>query len=133
MTGTPESAARAPVLQRTPGSRVVFALTAVANRLLVPLLLSRAGRTLGHRLAVVEYTGRRTGRTHRLVTRYTRKGTAVVITVGFPQRKTWWRNLEGGRPVRLWLAGEEQRAYGRVVQGDDALRVVAEPYAPVSP
>ena len=43
------------------------AANAAANRLLLPLLRTPAGRILGRRLAVIEYTGRRTGLPHELV------------------------------------------------------------------
>jgi hypothetical protein len=66
----------------------------LANRFLIPLLNSRAGGLLGHRLAVVEYAGRRTGQDHELVAMYVAEGHTVRFTVGMAEHKTWWRNFE---------------------------------------
>lgn len=96
------------------------------NRLIIALLESRAGRWAGGRLAVVAYTGRRSGNAYRLVTAYSRDADVVRIDVGLPRRKTWWRNFRGGHPVRLVLRGRAYDATGRVVQDGDRVRVVAE-------
>jgi hypothetical protein len=104
-----------------------FALTnVVANRALMPVLKSRAGRRLGRRLAVVEYVGRRSGRTRRLVTGYTIDGRTVHITVGMAERKTWWRNFTVPQPLRLRLAGEDHDATARAVRHGNLVSVVAE-------
>ena len=97
----------------------------VANRVLVPLLRSPAGRRLGRRLAVVEYAGRRSGRQHRLVTQYVREGRTVRIHVGMADHKTWWRNFRSPWPLRLRLAGEAQTAVGYVEVDGHTVSVVA--------
>jgi hypothetical protein len=109
----------------TSGSRRFFLLTnLVLNRLLIPLLESRAGRPLGARLAVVEYTGRRSGRRHRLVTQYVVEGSTVLIGVGMADRKTWWRNFLSVHPLRL--AGRDYDAAAHVVRDIERVSVVAE-------
>ena len=107
-------------------SRQSFALTGLANRVLIPILRSRAGRQLGRRFAVVEYLGRRSGRPYKLVTQYAVVGRTARITVGCPARKTWWRNFIGPHPLRLRLAGEEFTAMAHVEQEGDLITVVAE-------
>lgn len=110
----------------------MFAITNImANRILIPVLRSRAGRQLGHRLAVVEYVGRRSGQRHRLVTQYVTDGRTVRIRVGAAERKTWWRNFQAARPVRLRLAGEDHDATAHVERGGGWMCVVAdlEPHA----
>lgn len=96
------------------------------NRLLIRLLEGRAGRWAGGRLAVVSYTGRRSGKPYRLVTAYARDGEVVRIDVGLAGRKTWWRNFRDGGPVRLVLRGRRYDATARVVEDGDRVRVVAE-------
>lgn len=104
-----------------------FALTnLVANRALIPLLRSRWGRSLGRRLAVVEYVGRRTGKPHQLVTQYSTDGPTVSIRVGMAQRKTWWRNFTQAQPLRLRLAGADYDTTAHVVREGDTVSVVAE-------
>jgi hypothetical protein len=89
----------------------------LANPVLRRLLRSRLGRRPGRRLAVVRYTGRRTGRPHELVAQYVRDGATVWVLVGAPGRKTWWRNLRTPAEVDLWLAGERVRARAVAIEG----------------
>ncbi len=98
----------------------------LANRFLIPLLNGPAGVRLGRRLAVLEYSGRRTGRHHRLVTMYAIDGPVVRITVGMAEHKTWWRNFEDPRPLRLRLAGVDHEALAHVVHDHDRVTVLAE-------
>ncbi len=99
---------------------------ATTNRFLIPLLHSTAGGRLGRRLAVVVYSGRRTGVDHRLVVGYRVDGTTVHIRVGRADHKTWWRNFETPHPVRLLLAGVSHEAVAHVVHERDQVSVVAE-------
>lgn len=98
----------------------------VANRLVIPVLSSRAGQRLGRRLAVVEYLGRRSGQRHQLVTQYVTDGRIVRIKVGMDKRKTWWRNFQGPHRLRLRLAGVDYNASAHVVRAGDKVSVEAE-------
>jgi hypothetical protein len=89
----------------------------VANPVLRPLLRSPLGRLTGRRLAVLRYTGVRTGRPYALVCRYARTPTTVWVLVGNPEDKVWWRNLRVPADVDLWLAGRRVRARAVAVVG----------------
>jgi hypothetical protein len=89
----------------------------VANPVLRRLLRTPIGRVLGRRLAVVRYTGRRTGRPRELVCGYVRDGATVWVLVARPERKVWWRNLREPDEVELWLAGAHTRARASTVEG----------------
>ena len=89
----------------------------VANPVLLRLLRGPAGRWLGRRLAVLRYTGVRTGRARELVVLYARTGASVWIVVGQPEHKTWWRNLAAPADVVLRLAGEQVAARAVAVEG----------------
>jgi hypothetical protein len=89
----------------------------VANPVLLRLLHTRAGRQLGRRLAVLRYTGVRTGRPHDLVVMYARTEATVWIVVGAAEHKGWWRNLAVPADVDLWLAGERLPARAVAVEG----------------
>jgi hypothetical protein len=82
----------------------------VVNPVLRRVLRTPLGHSLGRSLAVLRYTGRRTGAPHELVCQYVRDGDRVWILVGQAEHKTWWRNLRTPTPVELWLAGRRLRA-----------------------
>lgn len=65
--------------------------------------------------AVIEWTGRKSGKTYRTPVSYVRTGDEVLITTG----DAWWRNLEADPSVRLWVRGREHRARAVVVEDDE--------------
>jgi F420H(2)-dependent quinone reductase len=89
----------------------------LANPVLRRLLRTPLGRFLGRSLAVLRYTGTRTGTPHELVCQYVRDGDRVWILVGQAEHKTWWRNLRSPSSVELWLAGRRLRATAVAVAG----------------
>jgi hypothetical protein len=91
----------------------------VANPVLRRLLLTRPGAGLGRRLAVVCYTGRRTGAPHELVVQYVRDDETVWVLVGAADTKTWWRNLREPADVELWPAGEHHAARAMALVGTE--------------
>jgi hypothetical protein len=121
--------------ERTTTTRHPFLLTNhVANPVLRPLLKSRVGKTIGKRLAVIRYRGRRTGREHELVVQYARENDHVWVMPGRPELKTWWRNLRRPAGVTVWLAGRRYDGSAVAIDGrenpiegsDAARRYLAE-------
>ncbi|SEO85631.1 nitroreductase/quinone reductase family protein [Trujillonella endophytica] len=111
-----------------------FAVTnRLANPVLRRVLRSPLGARVGRRLAVVRYTGRRTGRPHELVVQYVRDGSTVWILVGAAERKTWWRNLTEPADVELWVAGAHLRARAVAVEGDAAGLATYRAVVPAAP
>ena len=94
-----------------------FWTNSVANPVLRPVLRSPLGRLLGRRLAVLRYTGVRTGRPHSLVCGYARTPHAVWVLVGDAGQKVWWHSLRTPADVDLWLAGRRVRARAVAVVG----------------
>lgn len=73
----------------------------VGNPAIRALLRSPLHGLASRQLVLLTVTGRRTGRTYTIPTEYRRDGEGVVIPVGWPERKRWWRNLRGsGRDRR---------------------------------
>ena len=66
----------------------------LANSVVGGVLRSPAHRLLSGSTALLTYEGRRTGRRIVLPTQYARHGDEVVILVGRPETKQWWRNFE---------------------------------------
>jgi hypothetical protein len=81
------------------------------------------GRLVSRHLTIVTYTGRRSGRTFSTPVGYRRAGDTVTISVGLPERKTWWRNFTGdGAPVSLHPDGADRTGHA-VAGADDKGRV----------
>ena len=93
---------------------------ATGNRVVRGLLRSPAHRVAGsRRIALVTYTGRKSGRQFTIPVFYKRQGNDVEIGVDWPERKVWWRNLRGdGGPVELVLRGERRRGHAKAVGGE---------------
>ena len=102
----------------------------IVNPALKAVLRSPIHRLASGRVALLTYTGRRSGREYTIPCFYRDKGDEVTIAVGWPDRKVWWRNLTGrGGPVRLLVQGEELRGHAVATRdaGRDALvRVLVE-------
>jgi hypothetical protein len=94
------------------------------NAMVAPLVRSpRLHRLVSRNLAMVTYTGRRSGQTFSTPVLYTRDGDEVSIRVGLAAEKRWWRNFEGGGAgITLRLRGVDHSGHG-VVARDDMGRV----------
>jgi hypothetical protein len=69
----------------------------------------RFGRLVNSNIAMVTYTGRRSGRSFSIPVSYRRSGADVIIGVGMPDAKNWWRNFLGdGAPLTLRLDGTDR-------------------------
>nr|WP_122495139.1 nitroreductase/quinone reductase family protein [Mycobacterium attenuatum] len=72
----------------------------------------RFGGLLNRNIAMLSYTGRRSGRTFTIPVAYRRTGDEIVISVNMPEAKTWWRNFLGnGGPLTLRLDGTERAGH----------------------
>jgi hypothetical protein len=101
--------------------------SAVLNRAVNPLvrlvLRSPLHRLASRRLALITYTGRRSGRLYTIPVGYEMAGLQVRINVGAPDRKAWWRSLTGtGAPVELVVRGRRRTGHAVAARaGDQAL------------
>lgn len=91
----------------------------VTNRVVSSILRSPAHRLLSGSTDLIRYTGRRTGRTITTPTQYARHGDHLVVLVGRPSTKTWWRNFTTDEPVDLLVAGCWRSMTGRALVGAD--------------
>ena len=96
---------------------------AVNTRVSALIASPRWGRLVGRNLAMLTYTGRRSGRSFTIPVGYRRHGDEVAIGVSMPEAKTWWRNFLGdGAPLVLRLDGAD-RAGHAVARRDPQGRV----------
>jgi hypothetical protein len=104
---------------------------AVLNHAINPLvrwlMRSPLHRLASRRVALISYTGRRSGRRFTIPVGYEMAGLEVTITVGSPEHKLWWRSLTGtGAPVELVIRGRLRTGHAVATRaGDKALVHVA--------
>ncbi|MGH3479240.1 MAG: nitroreductase/quinone reductase family protein [Nocardioidaceae bacterium] len=73
----------------------------------------------------LRFTGRRSGRQVVLPVMYAQRTDTIVVLVGGPEQKRWWRNFAEPHPVRIWLRGATRTGTGRVVAVGSAGRAEA--------
>jgi hypothetical protein len=79
----------------------------------------RFGRLINRNIAMLTYTGRRSGRTYSIPVAYRRSGGDILISVGMPEAKTWWRNfLDTGGPLTLRLDEAEHAGHAVATQDE---------------
>ena len=103
-----------------------FLLNRVVNPLVRLLLRSPLHPVLSRRLALITVTGRRTEQRFTIPVGYRQEAGVVTIQVGAAARKRWWRNLRGGAPVAMRLAGRDHRGWATVhgdVQGGVSVEI----------
>lgn len=83
----------------------------------------RFGRLLNRNVALLSYTGRRSGRRFSIPVVYHRSGDVVVIDANMPDAKTWWRNFLGDGGSLTLRIGETQHAGHAVATRDGSGRV----------
>jgi len=111
--------------RRTAAQRLMFH---APNPVVRALLRSPAHRLLSGKLLLLTYTGRRSGAQHTIPVQYVRDGEALLVTVGWPERKLWWRSLrEPGTRVGVTLAGRRRDAVAELHEAADAVTVRLEP------
>ena len=89
------------------------------NNIMVWLLRSPLHGLLSGNMMVINYTGRKSGKTYRLPVGYLHLDD-TLLTVSFKHR-TWWRNLRGGAPVTVRLKGKDVPARAEVVEDDQGV------------
>jgi hypothetical protein len=91
----------------------------IQNRFVIALLRSPLHRALSRSVDVIRFRGRRTGREVVTPTQYVRHGDDVVILVGRPGSKTWWRNFRNGHDLDVLLNRRWVPMRGQVIVGDE--------------
>lgn len=85
------------------------------------------GRIIGRNVAIITYTGRRSGRTISTPVSYRRTGDDLQIAANMPEAKNWWRNFLGdGAPLSVRLNGIDRPGHAvakRDASGDVTVHV----------
>ncbi|GHO99815.1 hypothetical protein KSF_098630 [Reticulibacter mediterranei] len=80
------------------------------NRLVVGLLRSPFHALLSGTTMLLTFTGQKSGRRYTIPVRYLRTNETLLTLTDSP----WWRNLRGGVPVDLSIAGQNVRGRAEV-------------------
>lgn len=72
-------------------------------------------RLADRQVCELRFTGVRSGREIVLPVMYAQRDDQVVVLVGAPESKHWWRNFTQPHPVQLWLRGKARTGTGHVV------------------
>jgi deazaflavin-dependent oxidoreductase (nitroreductase family) len=90
-----------------------------ANAAVAAVLRSPLHGLLSGSTCLVQYTGQRSHDRFTTPTRYARHGDDVVILVGRPPSKTWWRNFRDERDIDVLLRRRWHEMTARAVVGAD--------------
>jgi hypothetical protein len=85
-------------------------LSSSSNAVVARILRSRFHRLLSRGVLLLTVTGRRSGRRYTIPVGYHETDGAMVVFVGEPASKTWWRNYRTPAPPRFCIAGNAFRA-----------------------
>jgi hypothetical protein len=97
----------------------------IGNRFVAAVLRSPLHGLLDGSIDVVRYQGRRSGGTFSTPTQYAACMDGIVILVGRADRKTWWRNFQGGHDLEVLLGGRWVPMVGEAVLGADDPEAIA--------
>jgi hypothetical protein len=89
----------------------------VGNAMVIRLLGSPLHGLLSGSTDVIRYTGRRSGKTFTTPTQYARRGDDVIILVGRPGSKSWWKNFREDRDIEVLIKRRWLAMVGRAVIG----------------
>jgi hypothetical protein len=90
------------------------AFVRIANTVAVKLLHAPVvGGLVRRGMVEIRYVGRKSGKTVQTPVNYRRSGEDIVIPVGMPDRKTWWRNFlgDGGTITFVGLDGRDRTGH----------------------
>ena len=85
------------------------------------------GRLLGHRLLLLEHTGRRSGlRRHTVleVVDYRKAGPEAVVVSAFGQNADWLQNIEATRDEEVTVGAQHFAASHRILSEEEAMTVI---------
>ena len=101
------------------GLRPPLRLLRLGNPFVRAILRSPAHGVLSRSLAVLEYEGRRSGRTFAIPLRYaeTAGGRGLVTVAVDPPRKLWWRAFAEPRRAFVLLRGQRHEVLGTLLEG----------------
>ena len=87
----------------------------IVNPLMSWILLSPFHKLMSASVLLLTYCGLKSHKSYRLPVQYVQDGKMIYILPGMPEKKVWWRNLRGGAPVEIMLAGKHLAGHAEVL------------------
>ncbi|MBL8094484.1 MAG: nitroreductase family deazaflavin-dependent oxidoreductase [Anaerolineales bacterium] len=87
------------------------------NPIVTAILRSPFHGLMSGAYVLVSFQGRRSGETYTTPVQYKRSGDTLAFVTR--RKRRWWRNLQSGAPVALWLQGRARAAQADVLTGPD--------------
>ena len=91
----------------------------VANTVVETVLKSPAHRILSKSILLIRYVGNRSGEEHTLPVQYADTHHGLVVVVGKPETKTWWRNFTEMGQAKVLLEGTWTPMTAHALRGAD--------------
>jgi deazaflavin-dependent oxidoreductase (nitroreductase family) len=91
----------------------------IGNVVVCGVLRSPLHSLLSRSTAVIRYVGRQSGRQFMTPVQYVEGGADVLILVGRPETKTWWRNFRTDRDIDVLVRRTWRPMTARAVVGAD--------------
>ncbi len=92
---------------------------ALSNTVVEKILTSPAHRILSGSTVLIRYRGRRTDSEYTTPVQYADAHFGLVVLVGKPETKTWWRNFTDMGQVQVLLAGTWVPMTAHALRGAD--------------
>jgi hypothetical protein len=97
----------------------------LTKRVINPVMRRFLNRGIGSKtLMMLEFTGRRSGRSYSFPVGYMQDGQTLFCYSPF----SWWRNLRGGAPVTVVLRGDKLRGVADVCTDTDQIATGLDTY-----
>ena len=97
-------------------------LEPISNLLTKMILQSPFHILIDKKMALIEFTSRRSGRSARQPIHYFRRDN--IIQSLCEKGKDWWKNIKSGAPVKLVLNGKKYQGWAEVIEEKD--RIIRE-------
>jgi deazaflavin-dependent oxidoreductase (nitroreductase family) len=101
----------------------------IANPFVRLILRSPLHGMMSAAVLLITYRGRKSGKEYTLPVQYVQDGNHIYMVPGFPEKKTWWRNLKGGMSVRLTLKGKTLSGNGTLLEHETDLEKITKGFS----
>jgi deazaflavin-dependent oxidoreductase (nitroreductase family) len=103
-------------------------LIKLQNPMMRWLLRSRWHGSVSNLYVLLSVTGRKSGKVYHVPVQYAQEGNTLVILTS--AEYVWWRNLQGGAPVQVYLRGKQYDAQAEASRQAEAVVQVAQQVYP---